>query len=156
MTPSQVIALIRDVLILAALGFLVWWIWRSGEDRVKVTDMAAVQKQLAANARTLEQWKAQSTQAETQHAADLETIRSTLAQHSAPILVRVPAPAAGPYALPGASPAPRCEPAGAGGDHGATGGGSRTVDIRPAVTAVEERAEEALADCRAALAKWPR
>lgn len=155
MTPGQIVALVRDALILAALGFVVWWIWRSGEDRVKVADMAAVQKQLAANATELANWRAQSAQAETQHAADLQTINATLAQHNQPLIVRVPAPAPRPGAVPSPASAACNQPAASGATDARSGGGTTTVDLRPAISGIEARYEAALADCRAALAKWP-
>lgn len=156
MTPSQIIAIVRDVVILAALGFVVFWIWRSGEDRVKVSDMAAVEKQLAANATEIGKWRDQATKAEEQRNADTQTIRADISSHSAPILVRPPAPAPRTGSLPSPASGAGCpSPIGGAADGGARGSTS-TVDLRPAISALELKYESALADCRAALAKWPK
>jgi hypothetical protein len=154
MTPSQILAIARDVVILAALGFVVWWIWRSGEDRIKVQDITAVQEQLKANAKQLADWKKESADADAQRATDLQGVRDLIA-HGKPLVVRLAPAAPGPGAVPGAATGASGGAACPGSADAGSGSGTRTVDLRPAIAALETRYETALADCRAVLAKWP-
>lgn len=154
-TPTQIIALVRDVAILAGLAFVVFWIWRSGGDRVKVQDMAAVQIQLTANAAKLDAWRKEAADADQKRSTDLEGVRALILQHNQPILVRTAAPAASAGSLPGHPLSASCVAARAGGSDAGSGGSARTIDLRPDIARLELKYESALGDCRAALAKWP-
>src|SRR5436853_270598 len=56
MTPAAIIAIIRDSVIVAALGWLVWMIKVNGENGVKLENLRAVQQQLTENTQTLSRW----------------------------------------------------------------------------------------------------
>jgi|SRR5205807_3417684 len=155
MTPAQMVGLARDVAQCLALGFVVWWIWHAGGDRVKVQDMGAVQKQLTANAAKLDEWRKEAANADQKRASDLQGVRDLIAQHNQPILVRTAAPAPRAGAVPNPTLATGCTTASGGGVDAGSGGGARTVDLRPDISRLETKYETALGDCRSALAKWP-
>lgn len=147
MTPAQILAIIKDVAIIAGLIFVVLWIRNDGKNVVKIQDLQAVQKQLAANAAQEAAWATQRQQAEVQHAQDIQAVSAAVNAHSAPIIVRVPA---NPSPLPGTSPTAT----GANPGRGGSDDGPR-IDLRPAVSAFERKYETAFADCRSALSQWP-
>jgi len=152
MTPAAIIALIRDIAIATALGFLVYRIYTDGQNAVKVADLKALQKQLDTNTQTVARWSQEASHAQTQRIQDLATIHDAIAAHSQPIVVlrdrqtnssSVSSAAAGANgqsaACRGADAGPRTD----------------TVDIRPDISAFETKYEGFLADCRAAIASWP-
>ena len=152
MTPSAYIALARDLVILIALGLLIWLLVAFGRDMIKVKDMKAVQKQLAQNAITEAQWRQEQTNANTQRDAQLAQVGAAIANQHAPVLVcRSP----NPSPVPSTPAAAAGSASAAGGTDSGTRGDSEPVDVRGAINAFELKYETALADCRAAIASWP-
>lgn len=153
MSPATIIALIRDAAILGALGFVILWIRNEGAQSVKKQDLKAVQSQLADNALRQQQYAQEARDAQTQHSHDVETISAAIAAHSAqPVFVRVPA---GPGPLHGVSSATGDQSAPSGSTHAGPGEPIPPIDIRPGLIAFEQRYENALDECRQALASWP-
>ena len=148
MTPGQILVLVRDVLVLGALGFVIYRIYVDGENRVRQQDMQAVEKQLATNTLEQRQWAQDIRDAEAKRIEDMEHVSAAIAAQRAPVIVRVPA---GAGTMPRASSPPATGTACPRGP--AEGPG---VDIRPALNALEFKYERALADCRAVLAEWPK
>jgi hypothetical protein len=148
MTLGACIALARDIGIALALGFIVWRIYVDGQNSIKVTDIRALQTQLTANAQKEEGWRTQANDASQALQSDLANVHAIVAQHTDPIVLRVPARCS---AVPGPTPSPASQPATTGSPD--TGSG---VDLRPQISAFELRYEGIITDCRAALASWPR
>jgi len=143
-TIAQIMALVRDAVIVAAIAFFCWKLVDYGEDQVQVSEFRALQAQVLHNSQLQQQWNKQKEQADEQRIADLASIGARIDAQHAPIIVRVPA-ASGPGPLPGPTPATGSADTGSGG-----------IDIRPRINLFEHRYETALADCRAALAAWPK
>lgn len=153
MSPTAIIALVRDVVIVAALGFILWYVHRADTNAVKVSDFQAVQKQITHNADQVAAWQKEATDANAQRQTEMAGIRSSIDSQRAPVLV-CNRPASG-------SPVPRAPAAPAGG---AAAGGTadagprgdpQPVDVRPLVNQFELKYEAALASCRAVLNQWP-
>lgn len=153
MTPGAIIALVRDLVIVIALGLLIWLLISYGKDMVKVSDMKAVQKQLDANTKQVAQWSQEASNAQTQRTQDLAQVSAAIAAHSQPIVVLRDRPAS-----PGTVSSTPASASGQSAACGSADGGSGkdTVDIRPDISAFERKYESALADCRAAVASWPK
>lgn len=152
MTPSQWLAIARDIAILGALIFLIWWVRTDGQNSVKIHDFQALQKQVQENAQHAAQYAQQAQAADQQRANDLAKVSAAIGQQRAPIVVlRGPA---NPGPVSCAAPSPSSGSASAGGNISGTGADSGT-DVRPAINVYEQRVEGIVADCRAALAKWP-
>jgi hypothetical protein len=150
MTPGQIIALVRDVVILIALAALIFLLVNYGKDITKVRDFEAVQKQLAQNATTEAQWRQEAQDAQNQLTADMADLRARISIQRAPIVLRgsasscpVPSAATG---TPGDHPGTRPDDAGPRGD----------IDVRAAINAFELYYEGKFAECRSALRQWPR
>jgi hypothetical protein len=154
MTPSAIIALARDAIILVALGLLIWLLITFGQDRVKVADMTAVQKQIIQNAQIEAGWRKEQTDANNKRDADLAQVAAGIAAQRAPVYVVRNAPRACPVPV-NTGQASRPPPAAGGIDPG-SGNDRQPVDIRPEINRFELRVESALADCRAALDGWPK
>lgn len=153
MTPTAILALARDIAIVGALAFVIWWIRNDGANSVKLQDLKALQSQLADNALRQHQFAQEVSDAQTQHAHDVETITAAIAAHSAqPVLVRIPA---GPSPLHGVSATTGDQSAAGGPAHPGSGESVPSIDIRPGLIGFEQRYENALNDCRQALASWP-
>ncbi len=144
MTPGQIIALVRDALIVGALVFLVWRIYTDGSNAVKVKDLQALQTQLTLNAKQQAQWAQQSQQAEAQRALEMENVRGAILSQHAPVILQSAPAARGARQLSRPPTQAASPPAESGG-----------VDLRPRINAFELKYETALADCRAALSSWP-
>lgn len=151
MSPTLIIAIVRDVAIVGALIFIVWWIRTSGANAVKVSDMQAVQKQIAAQATQQAQWAQEARNAAIQRTQDMAQVTAAIGAQRAPILVQPATQPACPDHLPASPAASSSSTAGSGGIISGAG-----RDIRPAINAFELKYETALADCRAAIASWPK
>jgi hypothetical protein len=149
-TPGAIIAVIRDLIILIALGLLIWLLVSFGSDRVKVADMKALQKQITSNATTEAIWRKEQTDANTQRDTDLAKVAVGIALQRTPVIVRSGPARACPVSVAAAKAS--SSPAAAGGVDAGLGGDR---DIRPQLNAFELKAETAIADCRAALEGWP-
>lgn len=148
MNPAQIIALVRDVLVVVGIGWLIFHIYRDGEDKVRRQDMEVVQKQLTANAAQQARWAQERTDAETKRDSDLRSVRDAIASNSRPVIVRVPS---GGSAVSGHTAGAASCPAGSGGSDGTVG-----KDLRPAIREYEEWIEREFGDCRVVLSQWPR
>jgi hypothetical protein len=154
MTPGAIIALIKDALIILAIGAVVLLLVNYGKDIVKVADMKAVQKQLTQNAATEANWRKEQADANTKRDTDLATVRAAIDAQRAPVYVmRNGPPRVCPVSV-AAGQAGRPPPATGGADAG-SGNDRQPVDIRPELNRFELKAETAVADCRAALDGWP-
>lgn len=153
MSITAIIALVRDLVILIALGLLIWLLISYGKDVVKVSDMKAVQKQLDANTKQVAQWSQEAQHAQTQRTEDMAQVSAAIAAHSQPIVVLRDRPA-NPGAVPRVAVATGAQPAACGNPD--PGPGNDPVDVRPQISGFELKYEGLLADCRAAIAQWPK
>lgn len=153
MTPSQIIALVRDAVIVAALGFIVWRVYAAGENAVKASDVTALQKQLVSNAAQSAAWQKEQTDAEAQRQTEMAGIRSSIASQRAPVLVCSRPTSGSP--VPGAAAAPAGGAPAGGPTDGRPRGDPQPVDVRPLINQFELKYEAALASCRAILNQWP-
>jgi hypothetical protein len=137
-TPAAIYTAVKDLLILGVLAWVVWFLVSSGEDRVKVQNLEALQKQIVANAATEAKWQKDKDAHDAQLQNDIDSARAAIAARSAPIIVRVN-PGSG---VPAAS-------AKAGSSNPQSGGSveGAGVDIRPRVNAFELKLEQTIADC---------
>ena len=147
MTPAQIIALVRDGLIVGALAFILWYVHRADVNAIAVADFKAVQKQVETNAKTLSKWHQEAQDAEVQRQKDMDRVSSSIASQHAPIVLRIPT---GSSTVPGNPSSPSGSSACSGGSTEGPG-----VDLRPQINAFESKYEEALGQCRAVLASWP-
>jgi hypothetical protein len=153
MTPTAIIALVKDVVILIAAGLAVYLCVSYGKDFVKIADMKALQVQLTQNALTETQWRKEQTDANTKRDTDLAKVADTIAGQRAPVyIMRGPASSG---AVPNAACQASGPPASAGRTDAGRGSDRQPVDLRPQVNAFELKYETAIADCRAALDQWP-
>lgn len=150
MTPGMYIALARDLGIALALAFIVWKIYGAGENAVKVNDLKSLQAQIADQAKTVDTWRQENTDANTQLSRDLASLHA-------------PAPDKPPVWLCDAAPSPRravlSSPAASTDSSHPSPGGSddgRRRDIRPQLEAFKLKYETALAECRSVIAQWPK
>ncbi len=149
MTPGQILALIKDLVILIAICVVIYFFVTYGRNLVKVQDMAAVQKQLAANTSTEARWRQEREDADKNRDEQLAKVAGAIGQQRAPVYIVRNPPNPGP--LPG-NPGPADHPAcpAAGPDPGPR------VDSRPAINAYELKYSTALIECYAALDSWPK
>lgn len=147
MTPAAILALIKDLVIVVAIGLVAYFLISYGKDIVKISDMKAVTKQLADNTAIVTRWQKESTDADTKHVQTLQQIGAAIDKQRAPVFVRQ---------SPGVCPVPNA-PAKAGDPPNPSWGTDqgRGIDYRPAVNQFELKYETALADCYAALDKYP-
>jgi hypothetical protein len=153
MSVTAAMALIRDAIILIALGFIVWWIRTDAVKSIKIADLKAVQSQLADNALRQAQFAQEAIHAQDQHTQDLQTISAAIASHSASPVLLCQSP--DPSPMHGVSPTSGAQPAASGKTDPGSGSPPAPVNIRNSVTGFEQEYENALADCRQALASWP-
>jgi len=153
MTPSQIIALVRDTALVVGVGLILLFVYRSGEDRLKAADLKDLQADIQQQAKTLQTWRQESTYAQKQLSLDLAAI------HTAPVVVhdwslREPS-CAQPAMLPAAADKTGSQPT----VTGPVQPGIRTdaeSDRRDSIVAdFKQRWELILANCRSLDAQWP-
>ncbi len=149
MTPGAIIALVKDVVIVVAVGAVIWLLVSYGKDIVKVQDMAAVQKQIAANAETEARWRQEREDVDKNRDEQLGKVAAAVGQQRAPVYIVRNPPSPSPVPNPPGQARGAACPA-AGPDPGPR------VDSRPAINAYELKYSTALVDCYAALDKWPK
>jgi hypothetical protein len=151
-TFGAIIAVIRDVVIVAAIGIVIYLLIHYGEDVVKVTDMAAVQRQITANIQTEAQWRQEQTDADSKRDTEIQQISAAIGAQRAPVYTVQPS------AAKARSCAVSSNPITAGGQPavGGSADSGRGEDLRPAINAFELKYETALADCRSVLSQWPK
>lgn len=154
MTPGEIITLVKDVIILIALGLLIWLLITFGKDLVKVQDMKDFQKQLQQNTALEAKWHKDQIDANDKHDRDLQGVTSAIAQQRAPVLV---CHNAAPKQLPANPPSAGAGPTQPGPvDPGPRVDSEPTVvDIRPQLNRFEVAVEKIVADCRRAVESWP-
>lgn len=149
MTPGMYLALARDFGIALALGFLVWKIYSAGEDKVKASDLKSLQIQIAEQAKTLNSWRKESTNANDQLTRDLASLHAPAPDKPPVWLCNPPAsPRSEVLSAPTSKARPQLPAAG-----GVLEGPRR--DIRPQLEALKLKYETLLAQCRAEHAEWP-
>lgn len=154
MTPSLYLAAARDIVILAAIGLLLWWVYRSGQNAVKASDLKGLQSEIQQQAKTLSDWRKEATDANEQLSQDVSAINAAAAIPVQHVWVRdtsCPQPAV----LPTPAGKANGEPAAAG----PVQPGVRTdaeADRRDAIVGdFKQRWETTIAQCRALDAQWP-
>lgn len=148
MSIGAILSAIKDAAIIAGLAAAAYLLITYGKDIVKVKDMAAFEKQITANAATLNQWRQEQIDADTQREKDMEQVSAAIGAQRAPIILRGP---------PGACPVPSHPTAPASGAPAGGGNDPKAgVDLRPAINAFELEVENRFTDCRSVLAKWPK
>jgi predicted metalloprotease len=153
-TPTAIIALLRDIVIVGAIGFIVYVLITYGKDVVKIADMKAVQEQITKNAETTAQWQKEATDANTKRDADLAAVAATISSHRDPVyIVRDRPTSAGTVSANTGQASGQAS--GAGGTDAGVRSDRQRVDIRPEINAYELKYETALVDCYAGLDKWP-
>lgn len=151
MTPSLIIALIRDVVVISGIGIILWLVYRGGEDRIKASDLKALQQQITAQAKIQETWHQEASDANNK-------LNQTLAAiNAAPIVVHdwvrndCPKPSVLSAAAGQAAPA---RPDSAGVQPGR--GEDAEADRRDAAIAeFKARWGAELATCQSFLDQWP-
>jgi hypothetical protein len=149
--PTQIIALVKDVAIVAFGVWLFLFIRHSGQDSLKLADAQAAAKQQQAAFAQQAQWAADAKTAGEKRDQEIASIKSAVDAQRTPIILRVPS---GPGPVSGHPPAP----AGTDPASGPVAGGTGVdLDIRPAINAFEERWEQGpLASCRLLYESWPK
>ena len=153
MTPAQIIALVRDALIVVGIAWLVFHIYRDGEERVRKQDMEAVQKQLAANAAKSAQFAEEAKNAEAQRVADNLQVMAAVGAYHQPVRLCNSGSAG---AVPGAPATAAGHPAGPGTTNEGIGSDPFGPDLRPAISGFETKFEGYFSACRSILNQWPR
>lgn len=150
-TPIQIIALVRDGLIVVGIALIFWFVYRGGENSVKVNDLKSLQAQIDRMAKQSDVWRKESTDANAQLSKDVAAI------NTAPVVVHdwVRNSACTQSAvLPGPAAQASSEPADVRAVQSGTGG-VLTGDWRDrAVAEFKNKWEKQLADWRAEDAQW--
>lgn len=146
MTFGSWLAVARDVLILAALGFLLWFVTHAEHNADELKNIKATLAQT-------QKWQEGQTSAATTASNSLKGLNDRLdaLDQRGPVIVRIPVPAASasakspvgttPYAGPSACPA---------------GSDVRSVDIRPVLERPERAIATAMIGCQQLLDAWPK
>ena len=162
MTPAQILAIVKDVVIVLAVGFLLWFVYHTGQNSVKTEDIKALQQRIEDNARTETQWRNDKTAADKQLASDVAAINSAAQLPKPPVWVcnsnnRGSVPAVAGKADSSNSRVGTIE-------RGSGSGADATIeavstdepyDARPAIEEVKKKYETVLAECRSVLDQWP-
>lgn len=142
MLISEYLAIAKDAVIVAAIVGLGWFLYHSGANSVRVSDIEALQKQLVANAQTQDRYRNEINDALAEANSEMGNLAHSIDANKRPVVVRVPASSG---AVPGNTSSTTSTDPEAGG-----------VDIRPGVNAFERKYEAALAECRALKEAWPK
>jgi hypothetical protein len=154
MTPGQYIALVRDTVLVVGVGLILLFVYRSGEDRLKAADLKGLQAEIQQQAKTLDTWRKESTNANDQLSKDISAINAAAAIPVQHIWVREPS-CPQPAVLPTTTGQTSHEPPAAGGVQPGRGTDAET-DRRDAIVGDFKRKWEIiLAQCRALYSQWP-
>jgi len=153
-SPGAIVALVKDIVIVAAIAFVFYFVRNSGEDLVKLKDVQGLKLQLQDNASREQRWREEQINADSERDASVKQLAASIAGQRAPVYVLRGGPA-DPRPLPGDPAAPRGAPALACGIDRGPRADRAAVDIRPQINQFELKYETAFADCRALLSKWP-
>jgi len=146
MSIGAVLALIRDVALLAGVGFVLWYVTHAEHNADELRNIKATLGQQ-------QQWQEGQTRAATTASGALSDLSARLdaLDKRGPVIVRIPMPAAVPTAPTAAgAPANACPSAPGAGD------GVRSIDIRPVLEGPERRIATAMIECQQALDAWPK
>jgi hypothetical protein len=152
MTVGEWITLIKDFIVLVAVGLFAVMLIQFGEDRVKRQDVVALQKQITQNASIESQWHQESLNATSTGQKAVNDLTAALAKQP-PVIVRV-RPQGGPVPA-AAGAAGGCTAANPGTAAAGSGSAVQSVDLRPVLNAFELKYGTALADCRVLYDAWP-
>lgn len=150
MPPWLTLGAIKDGVIVIAILALGWWVYHAGENTVHVSDMKALQAQIAHMQQQQESWQREQTRASAVKQADLHAINSGRVVRPLHLRLCINRPAvetvlsAPSTAAAGTHPEARRSNVQAG------------QDIGPAVQAYQRWVERKFADCRQVLRSWPR
>jgi hypothetical protein len=153
MTPAAIIALVKDALIILAIGAAAWLLVSYGKDIVKVADLKSLQAQILAQGKTLDRWHQESTDANTKlnqtvaaiNAAPVVVHDWVRQQPSCPRRPVLPGPA-------GATGAPGADTGGVQPVGGADADGPRRDQV---IAAFKRQWGTELAGCQSILDQWP-
>ena len=152
MTPAQIVSAVRDLAILAALGFVLWYVHRADENAAAVRDLKSDTKQLVQNQQTTDRWHQEQTDANTK-SNDAMAALARAVSNQPPVIVRVPASKAPDVpAHPGEAARPAPDEGGVPAGHGAAG---QEVDRRPDIAAYELKYGAALIQGQKCYDSWP-
>lgn len=76
MTPADIYKAIRDVVVLAVIGFIAWRIYTDGQNAVTAKQVSQLQKQIEQQSLTAQQWHTEATDANTTLTASLARINA--------------------------------------------------------------------------------
>lgn len=150
MPPWLTLSAIKDGIIVIAILALGWWVYRSGENAVRVTDVKALQQQLAHMQQTQQEWQNEQSRATEQQQADITAINAGGVVKPVTVRLCVNRPAVEAVLPAPATAAPSAAPAARGGDVQAG------PDLGPALQDYERWLETEFAQCRAVVEEWPK
>ena len=147
------LTVLKDAAILGLVAFVAYRIYTDGQNSIKAGDLKSLQAEVAQQAKTLEGWRKDQSNAQAQLSSDLARIAA-----APPIVhdwVRESPPSAQPSVLP-TTPGQACHTSTESG--GAEPGPRDPIaaDRRDlAVAEFKRKFETALAECRSLDASWP-
>jgi len=146
-TPLQIIAAIKDVLIVAAVIFVTWFVYHAGQNQVKVSDVKALSAQIEYNGKVQEGFHQEITDAFAKRDTQVGQLAASIgAQHTPILLCHSP----GSNTVPGNPPGTSSVAPPSGAVDAGPG-----IDIRASINAFELKYESVLASCSALKASWP-
>lgn len=147
MTPVQILALIRDAVIVGGILWLLYMVYHAGENADIKSELAALQQQLSNNSKLQSQWEQERIDAQAKESQDISSVSAAIAKQRTPVILQN---------CPRGSTVPS-GPAAPSGSTPGTGGGTEAPgrDIRSAINDYEQWAESNFAACRAILSSWP-
>jgi len=155
MTFTAALALAKDLAILAALGFILWYVTHAEHNADQLKDIKANLVQVQQNQTTMTRWQQEQTDARTKADQALDTLTTRVGALNHPLIVRVPgnAPATVPRgaSAPGSGAAPNTCATQPG-----SAGAVRQVDIGPMLADIERRYGTALINCQRLIDSWPK
>jgi hypothetical protein len=146
MSVAAILALIRDVALMAGVGFVLWFVMHAEHNADELRGIKATLGQQ-------QKWQEGETRAATTANGALSDLNNRLdaLDKRGPVIVRIPMPAkVGAPATAGGASADACPSAPGAGD------GVRSIDVRPVLEGPERRIATAMIECRQALDAWPK
>ena len=151
---TQYIAIARDLLILALLSFVAYFIWEARANKDATADLKSQVAQLQENAKKAAAWQSGVTNAQNTASDKLDQLAGALSSFSArpPIIVRVPAEGSG---VPSTATATGGKPADSGPVSAGQQPAMQPVDIRPMWDAYIAKYGQALIRGQQCYDSWP-
>lgn len=141
------LAAIKDVLILAAVIYLVYFITQAQRNADTVKELQLIERQQVENAQTLERYRQEKDDALAEMQSQLGAITHSIDANRKPLLM---CSQNGSRAVPSTTAAPASSAAGARGNDAPVG-----RDIRPDINQYEKDTEALVSSCRFILKSWP-